>query len=83
MLRFIAQRPLRNPFPVALRNFHSTPYAAARKDAQDKDSIDRSSIEYTRSGTDSSVAENKEASFDPKSTRPEEESAKASKGNEV
>ena len=55
----------------------------ARKDAQDRESIDRSSIEYSRSGTDSSVAQNEEASFDPKTTRPEQELEKAGEGNEV
>lgn len=55
----------------------------ARKDAQDRESIDRSSIEYSRSGTDSNVAQNEEASFDPKTTRPEQELKKAGEGNEV
>lgn len=67
----------------SLRSFQTSTMMRARKDAQDRESIDRSSIEYSRSGTDSNVAENEEASFDPKTTRPEQELEKAGKGNEV
>lgn len=54
----------------------------ARKSAQDRESMDRSSIEYTRSGTDNSVADGEEA-FDPSTTRPEQELKQAAKDNEV
>ena len=69
--------------PMAVRNFQTSTFVMARKDAQDRESIDRSSIEYSRSGTDSNVAQNEEASFDPKTTRPEQELEQAGKGNEV
>ena len=83
ILRTLPRAARRVQTPMAARNFQTTTFMRARKDAQDKDSIDRSSIEYSRSGTDGDVAQNEEASFDPKTTRPEQELEKAGEGNEV
>ncbi len=51
----------------------------AQKDAQDKDSLNPRSTEYSKSGSDDGSAAMKEAAFDPKQTSPEEEMATADK----
>ncbi|PQE17705.1 hypothetical protein CJF31_00005412 [Rutstroemia sp. NJR-2017a BVV2] len=51
-----------------------------RKGAQDKDSIDRSPTEYTRSGTDDGAVSEQKAAFDPSMTSPEAEREEAGKG---
>ena len=83
ILRSLPRATRRIQTPIAARNLQTTTVMRARKDAQDRESIDRSSIEYSRSGTDGDVAQNEEASFDPKTTRPEDELKKAGEGNEV
>lgn len=57
----------------ASRSLHQTTSRAyPRKDSQDKDSINTEPTEYSKSGSDSAAAQEKEA-FDPSTTRPEEE----------
>ncbi len=68
---------------ISARNFQTSTPIRARVASQDKDSINREAYEYTRSGTDSNVAQNEKAAFDPKTTRPDEEMSKAGEGNEV
>lgn len=52
-----------------------------RKDFQDRESMDPTPTEYSKSGTDSSVAEGKDA-FDPAVTKPEQIKEKAGQGIE-
>ncbi|KAM3082535.1 hypothetical protein ACMFMF_002193 [Clarireedia jacksonii] len=51
-----------------------------RKGSQDKDSIDRSSSEYSRSGTDDAAASEAQAAFDPNTTSPQAAKDIAGKG---
>lgn len=44
--------------------------ALPRKDSQDRESIDRESTEYSKSGTDDEAAGLNEAAFDPNTTEP-------------
>ncbi|KAI6244619.1 hypothetical protein HI914_07411 [Erysiphe necator] len=53
-----------------------------RKNSQDRESMDPTSTEYSKSGTDSSVAAEGKASFDPNVTKPEQIKDLAGKGNE-
>ena len=63
---------------------HTTPSNAyARKGSQDKDSIDRESTEYSKSGTDDSTAEQDQAAFDPSVTDPTGEKKKAGQAKGV
>ncbi|RKF64889.1 hypothetical protein GcM3_128012 [Golovinomyces cichoracearum] len=57
-----------------------SPCAFPRKDFQDRNSIDPTRTEYSKSGTDSSSAEQEKASFDPKVTQPEQSREIAGKG---
>ncbi|POS82869.1 hypothetical protein EPUL_006534 [Erysiphe pulchra] len=52
-----------------------------RKDFQERESMDPTPTEYSKSGTDSSVAEGKDA-FDPAVTKPEQMKEKAGQGIE-
>ncbi|RKF56722.1 hypothetical protein OnM2_079016 [Erysiphe neolycopersici] len=52
-----------------------------RKDSQDRESMDPTPTEYSKSGTDSSVAEGKDA-FNPAVTKPEEMKKIAGQGIE-
>ena len=54
-----------------------------RKGAEDKDSIDRESTEYSKSGTDDQSAAQDEAAFDADKTSPESQMEKAGEGNGV
>ena len=88
-------RPLLHPchqrstpsFPAAVvggRSFHTTTRTAwSRKDSQDKDSINRESTEYSKSGTDDQTANEADAAFDPNLTSPEAEEKKAGEGTAV
>jgi len=70
-LRRITQSPRYISTPV--RTFTQTPLARyPRKDSQDKDSIDASATEYSKSGTDDSAA-HKSSAFDPSDTDPQSE----------
>lgn len=53
----------------------------ARKNSQDKDSIDVRSYEYSRSGTDDDAVQAKGA-FDPNTTKPDEEMGQSEKGKD-
>lgn len=66
-----------------VRQFHQSQRWSARKGSEDKDSISRDPIEYTRSGTDEEVAKTEEVAFDPNSTDPEEQQKKAASGSGV
>jgi len=61
---------------------HSALLSLPRKGNEDKDSINTEATEYSKSGTDDAAAKNEEAAFDPSSTSPESERAKAGEGNE-
>lgn len=52
------------------------------KDSPDRESMDITSTEYSKSGTDASSAAQLKASFDPKVTRPEQEKEIAGEGIE-
>ena len=54
-----------------------------QKGAEDKDSIDRESTEYSKSGTDDQSAAQEEAAFDADKTSPESQKEKAGEGNGV
>lgn len=61
------------PRVYQLQPFSTTiPSPYPRKGAEDKDSINRESTEYTRSGTDDATANDPEA-FDPSTTSPKSE----------
>ena len=61
---------------AAPRFISSTRPTFAKKDAQDKDSIDTSSNEYSKSGSDNAAAHT-DAAFDPRKTSPEASEASA------
>lgn len=66
------------------RTFHQASRAMfPRKDAQDRESIDTESTEYSKSGSDDAAARNEEAAFDPSKTSPESQKQKAGEGHEV
>lgn len=50
----------------------SSRYCMAQKDAQNKDSLNPRSTEYSKSGSDDFSAATEKAAFDPSSTSPEE-----------
>lgn len=84
--------PLRpTPHLASLRHQPTTPqpfHHAARlaypkKGSEDKDSIDRESSEYSKSGTDDQAAAMGDAAFDPEKTSPEEELDTAGQGDAV
>lgn len=53
------------------RNFSRLTWLALpRKDSQDRESIDRESTEYSKSGTDDEAAGLDQAAFDPNTTEP-------------
>jgi hypothetical protein len=60
----------------------TSPATYPRKHAQDRDSLKPESTEYSKSGTDDAAAQNPDAAFNPKKTRPEEETAAAGEGGE-
>ncbi|KAJ8063097.1 hypothetical protein OCU04_008340 [Sclerotinia nivalis] len=63
------------------RPFTSTPTPQIpRKDSQQKDSINTSPTEYSKSGTDDAAAGKQSAAFDPNITNPESEKDQAGKG---
>ena len=71
----------RHSFLPLLRPFHSTPTSLyARKASQDKDSINRESYEYSRSGTDDQTAAESDAAFNPDVTDPQAEQKRAGEG---
>ncbi|TQS36204.1 hypothetical protein Golomagni_03351 [Golovinomyces magnicellulatus] len=57
-----------------------SPRVFPRKDFQDRNSMDPTPTEYSKSGTDTSSAEQEKASFDPKVTQPEQAREIAGKG---
>ena len=70
--------------PTSLKPFHNAARLAyPRKGSEDKDSINRESTEYSKSGTDDQAAAMEEAAFDPSKTKPEEQKKMAGKGNAV
>jgi len=70
-----------SPALSAKRHFRQgTRCSFAQKNDQDKDSINTDHTEYSKSGTDNETAEQEEAAFSPKETRPEEELKTAGKG---
>ncbi|PQE33726.1 hypothetical protein CJF32_00009107 [Rutstroemia sp. NJR-2017a WRK4] len=77
----LTTRPRPNLLAPQRRTLTRTPaLLLPRKGAQDKDSIDRSPTEYTRSGTDDGAASEQKAAFDPSTTSPEAEKEEAGKG---
>jgi hypothetical protein len=60
----------------------TTPTSFPKKGAEDRNSIDTSSTEYSKTGTDDAVAENEDAAFNPDKTSPEEAENTAGKGNQ-
>lgn len=70
------------PPAVAYRHPFSTSSTSLTRKAEDKNEINTSKTENTRSGTDDQAAEQKEAAFNPKFTSPGEEREVAGKGNE-
>ena len=63
--------------PVQSRQLsQSTAYSYPRKDSQDRNSIDRESTEYTRSGSDDQAAEMDDAAFNPDLTDPDSQRKK-------
>lgn len=55
------------------RAFTTTRVASATKDSQDRESLNPTSTEYSKSGGGDASAAHEAEAFDPKSTRPEEE----------
>jgi hypothetical protein len=83
LLRLVPRAPNRLS-PLASRTFHQSARPLSNKDAEsadDKDTLTPERAEYTRSGTDAGVAQNKVSSFDPKLIRPDEEREMCGKGN--
>ncbi|KAF2202935.1 hypothetical protein GQ43DRAFT_439297 [Delitschia confertaspora ATCC 74209] len=64
------------PFTRPLSN---TTILSARKNTQDKDSLDPSRSEYSQSGTDDAATATTDAAFNPNKTSPESEKAAADK----
>ena len=63
--------------PVRSRQFsQSTAYSYPRKDSQDRNSINRESTEYSRSGSDDQTAEIDGAAFNPDLTDPDSQKRK-------
>ncbi|KAL8930743.1 MAG: hypothetical protein Q9208_000284 [Pyrenodesmia sp. 3 TL-2023] len=59
------------------RSFSQSPCIGyPRKDSQDKDSINRESVEYSKSGTDDASAGQEDTAFDPSTTDPGEQKDK-------
>jgi len=81
----------RTPFLASIRHptalhqpFHNAARLAyPRKGSEDKDSINRESMEYTKTGSDDQVAAMGDAAFNPDKTSPEEEMKTAGEGNGV
>ncbi|GAB7355360.1 hypothetical protein MBLNU459_g5885t1 [Dothideomycetes sp. NU459] len=67
----------RAPAAAIVRPFSRTHAPAARKDAQDKDSLKPESNEYSKSGSDDDAARVSDTAFDPAQTRPEEQESSA------
>lgn len=66
--------------PSEKRNFSRLTWLALpRKDSQDRESIDRESTEYSKSGTDDEAAGLDQAAFDPNTTEPGAEKNAAGK----
>lgn len=66
--------------PSEKRHFSRLTWLALpRKDSQDRDSIDRESTEYSKSGTDDEAAGLDQAAFDPNTTEPGAEKNAAGK----
>jgi hypothetical protein len=63
---------------IPTRFMSTTPTRLAAKDTQDKDSLNPQSTEYSKSGSDDSVAAS-DAAFNPSKTSPEEAEATAEK----
>lgn len=81
-VRLPASSPRSSPSILSARPFTcATRTLYPRKDSQDKDSINRESTEYSKSGTDDQVAAQDDAAFNPDKTSPEDEMESA--GNEV
>ncbi|KAF7950317.1 hypothetical protein EAE96_007604 [Botrytis aclada] len=69
--------------PRSTRTISSTaPILHPRKDSQNKDSIDTTATEYSKSGSDDAAAREGSAAFDPSITSPEAEKTEAGKGGE-
>jgi len=73
-----------SPSILSTRPFTSTTRTLyPRKDSQDKDSINRESNEYAKSGTDDQAAAQDDAAYNPNKTSPEDQKETAGVGNEV
>ena len=85
--------PVRLSLPLASLSLHQRTSLAAfhnsaklaypRKGSEDKDSINRESTEYSKSGTDDEAAAMNDAAFDPSKTSPEEQMETAGKESAV
>lgn len=76
MLRTLLPRHLPRTRPTTItlaRPLSTTTPLAARKGAEDKDSLQPSRSEQSLTGTDNAAAANEDAAFNPNKTRPEEE----------
>ena len=62
------------------RYFSQATNLLARKDTQDKDSMNIEPNEYSKSGSDTESARQEEAAFDPEKTDPQEQKEKAGEG---
>lgn len=81
MFRYQSARALRltrtaRPSTLTPRFISTTPARFAAKDSQDKDSLNPTSTEYSKSGSDDAAASS-DAAFNPKKTSPEEAEATA------
>ncbi|CAG5136914.1 uncharacterized protein ALTATR162_LOCUS8 [Alternaria atra] len=74
--RTVQRANFTRPAVVHPRFLSTTPACFAQKDAQDKDSLNPRSTEYSKSGSDDGAAHS-DAAFDPKKTSPEEAEATA------
>lgn len=70
--------------PVRSRQFsQSTAHSYPRKDSQDRNSINRESTEYSRSGTDDQAAATDDAAFNPDLTDPDSQKKKSGAEEDV
>ncbi|KAF2870079.1 hypothetical protein BDV95DRAFT_72516 [Massariosphaeria phaeospora] len=73
-------RPRAPLSPLSPRFISVSSARCARKDSQDKDSLNPTAAEYGQSGSDDAAAANEDAAFNPNKTSPEEEVKTAEKG---
>ncbi|KAI9806562.1 MAG: hypothetical protein M1833_003749 [Piccolia ochrophora] len=81
-LSHISKRASPSPLVSHPRTLSTTPTThLPRKDAQDKDSINTESTEYSKSGSDAASAAQEQAAFDPTETDPQAEQGTAGEGD--